>query len=158
MNSSNYFGIVGEGYNFRLKGNLTATSKFHMNLEKLILDANGPANLNTLNSDIFADIIFQSGTWDLHSTVQTARGYKIDFINGYLFANGHRVASILGQQGSGSVTSRPGNPLGPCLKEGKNPIMLRMFGEIFIVKDKQKRKLLRFIRLILNKTQQSKIS
>ena len=28
-----------------------------------------------------------------------------------------------------SVALRPGNPLGPSLTTGKNPIMLRMFGE-----------------------------
>lgn len=93
LKSSNLFGIVGEGFNLRVSGDLKATKKFYLNINRLVLDGPGNHLISTLISDVAADIYFQNGTWNLYSPLQTTRNKSIHFVSGTIKANGNSIVS-----------------------------------------------------------------
>ncbi|MBD3639022.1 MAG: gliding motility-associated C-terminal domain-containing protein [Crocinitomicaceae bacterium] len=87
------FGIIGENYFLRVTGDFTTTHKFYSKFQTLVFDATGNHTISTAAGDIGANILFQNGTWELTSLLQTFREYSIEITGGTLISNGHSIAA-----------------------------------------------------------------
>lgn len=93
FNSASYTRILGDNQTLTIHGSLTANEKFYISTSEVIFSSNSPLThtINTNNSDLDANIIFQSGNWELASSLKTTLLHNIEFVEGSFNSNGHTL-------------------------------------------------------------------
>mgnify|MGYP002620807244 CR=1 FL=1 len=79
FDSPENFKLEGPNYWLRVSGDFNTSHKFASHFQTLIFDGPGNHNITTAGTDIGANILFQGGTWELGSILQTYRENSITF-------------------------------------------------------------------------------